>query len=125
MIQGADVFLGLSAAGVLKADMLAGMAEKPLVMALANPDPEIMPEEARAARPDAMVCTAGPTIPTRSTMSSASPTSSAARSMRCDRDQRRDEVAAVRAIAGLAREEPSDVAARAYSGETPIFVPTI
>ncbi len=52
-----DVFLGLSAAGVLKAPMLKHMADKPLVLALANPTPEIMPDEARAARPDAMVAT--------------------------------------------------------------------
>jgi malate dehydrogenase (oxaloacetate-decarboxylating)(NADP+) len=51
------VFLGLSAAGVLKPEMLATMAEMPLIMALANPSPEIMPDEARAARPDAMICT--------------------------------------------------------------------
>ena len=57
VIGGADVFLGLSAGGVLKPALLAGMAEKPLVLALANPTPEIMPDEARKARPDAMVCT--------------------------------------------------------------------
>jgi malate dehydrogenase (oxaloacetate-decarboxylating)(NADP+) len=56
-IGGADVFLGLSAAGVLKPEMLATMADRPLIMALANPSPEIMPDEARAARPDAMICT--------------------------------------------------------------------
>ena len=56
-IGGADVFLGLSAAGVLKPELLKEMAEKPLIMALANPTPEIMPEEARAVRPDAMICT--------------------------------------------------------------------
>ena len=56
-IAGADVFLGLSAAGVLKPELLVQMAEKPLIMALANPNPEIMPEVARAARPDAMICT--------------------------------------------------------------------
>jgi malate dehydrogenase (oxaloacetate-decarboxylating)(NADP+) len=57
VIDGADVFLGLSAAGALTPDMLRKMAEKPLVMALANPNPEIMPELAKATRPDAMVCT--------------------------------------------------------------------
>ncbi|NBU13257.1 MAG: NADP-dependent malic enzyme [Alphaproteobacteria bacterium] len=57
VIDGADVFLGLSAGGVLKADMVKRMAEKPLILALANPNPEIMPEEARAVRPDAMMCT--------------------------------------------------------------------
>src|SRR5438270_176195 len=57
VIPGADIFLGLSAPNVLKPDMVTQMADKPLVMALANPDPEIMPEEARKARPDAMICT--------------------------------------------------------------------
>src|SRR3954452_12615872 len=57
VIGGADIFLGLSAPNVLKPEMIKQMAEKPLVMALANPDPEIMPEEARQARPDAMICT--------------------------------------------------------------------
>src|ERR1041385_3515542 len=57
VIAGADIFLGLSAPNVLKPDMVKQMAEKPLVMALANPDPEIMPDDARAARSDAMICT--------------------------------------------------------------------
>ncbi len=57
VIEGADIFLGLSAAGVLKPHLLKTMAEKPLVMALANPNPEIMPELALEARPDAMICT--------------------------------------------------------------------
>jgi len=57
VIGGADIFLGLSAPNVLKPDMVKAMADKPLVMALANPDPEIMPDEARKARPDAMICT--------------------------------------------------------------------
>ncbi|WP_316354395.1 NADP-dependent malic enzyme [Devosia sp.] len=57
VIEGADVFLGLSAAGALKPEMLARMAPKPLILALANPNPEITPELAKATRPDAMVCT--------------------------------------------------------------------
>ncbi|MGV8830695.1 MAG: NADP-dependent malic enzyme [Devosia sp.] len=57
VIEDADVFLGLSAAGALKPEMLAKMAPKPLVLALANPNPEILPELAKATRPDAMVCT--------------------------------------------------------------------
>ncbi len=57
VIGDADIFLGLSASGVLKPDMVQRMAKGPLIMALANPNPEIMPEEARAARPDAMICT--------------------------------------------------------------------
>ena len=57
VIGGADVFLGLSAPGVLTADMVAKMADKPIIFALANPDPEILPEVARAARPDAIIAT--------------------------------------------------------------------
>ncbi len=57
VFNGADIFLGLSAAGALKPEMLKKMAKNPLVLALANPTPEIMPEEAKAVRPDAMVCT--------------------------------------------------------------------
>ena len=56
-IPGADIFLGLSAPNVLKPEMVKQMADHPLVMALANPNPEIMPDEARKARPDAMICT--------------------------------------------------------------------
>jgi malate dehydrogenase (oxaloacetate-decarboxylating)(NADP+) len=57
VIDGADIFLGLSASGALRPEMLEKMAAKPLILALANPNPEIMPEVARAVRPDAMVCT--------------------------------------------------------------------
>jgi malate dehydrogenase (oxaloacetate-decarboxylating)(NADP+) len=57
VIDGADIFLGLSAAGALKPEMVKRMAPKPLILALANPNPEIMPEVARELRPDAMVCT--------------------------------------------------------------------
>jgi malate dehydrogenase (oxaloacetate-decarboxylating)(NADP+) len=57
VIDGADIFLGLSAPGVLKPEMLSRMAAKPLILALANPTPEIMPELAKETRPDAMVCT--------------------------------------------------------------------
>src|SRR5437588_9882820 len=57
VIGGADIFLGLSAPNVLKPEMVKSMADQPLVLALANPTPEIMPDEARKARPDAMNCT--------------------------------------------------------------------
>ena len=57
VIDGADVFLGLSAGNVLKPAMVAKMAAKPVIFALANPNPEIMPEDAVAVRPDAMICT--------------------------------------------------------------------
>ena len=57
VMDGADIFVGLSAAGVLKPEMLKGMAKDPLILALSNPIPEIMPEVAKAARPDALICT--------------------------------------------------------------------
>ncbi|MBN9070266.1 MAG: NADP-dependent malic enzyme [Rhizobiales bacterium] len=124
VIGGADVFLGLSAAGVLKPELLAEMAEKPLILALANPTPEIMPDVARAARPDAMICTGRSDFPNQVNNVLCFPyifrgaldcgASAITETMK---------MAAVRAIAALAREEPSDVAARAYSGETPTFGP--
>ncbi len=57
VLVGADVFLGLSAPNVLKPEWLPQMANKPLILALANPDPEILPEVAKAARPDAIIAT--------------------------------------------------------------------
>jgi malate dehydrogenase (oxaloacetate-decarboxylating)(NADP+) len=123
-IDGADVFLGLSAAGVLKPELLARMAEKPLIMALANPTPEIMPEEARAARPDAMVCTGRSDFPNQVNNVLCFPYIFRG-ALDCGARTINEEMkmAAVRAIAALAREEVSDVAARAYSGDTPSFGP--
>jgi malate dehydrogenase (oxaloacetate-decarboxylating)(NADP+) len=123
-IGGADVFLGLSAAGVLKPEMLKDMAEKPLIMALANPNPEIMPELARQARPDAMICTGRSDFPNQVNNVLCFPYIFRG-ALDCGARTINEEMklAAVRAIAALAREEPSDVAARAYSGDTPIFGP--
>ncbi len=123
-IGGADVFLGLSAAGVLKPGLLAQMAEKPLIMALANPTPEIMPDLARAARPDAMICTGRSDFPNQVNNVLCFPYIFRG-ALDCGAETINEEMkmAAVRAIAALAREEPSDVAARAYSGETPVFGP--
>ncbi|MGO4194375.1 NADP-dependent malic enzyme [Rhizobium sp. YAF28] len=123
-IGGADVFLGLSAAGVLKPELLAQMAEKPLIMALANPTPEIMPDLARAARPDAMICTGRSDFPNQVNNVLCFPYIFRG-ALDCGAETINEEMkmAAVRAIAALAREEPSDVAARAYSGETPVFGP--
>ncbi|WP_408962393.1 NADP-dependent malic enzyme [Neorhizobium sp. BETTINA12A] len=121
-IGGADVFLGLSAAGVLKPELLAQMAEKPLIMALANPTPEIMPELARAARPDAMICTGRSDFPNQVNNVLCFPYIFRG-ALDCGARTINEEMkmAAVKAIAALAREEVSDVAARAYSGESPIF----
>ncbi|MBB4278205.1 NADP-dependent malic enzyme [Rhizobium mongolense] len=123
-IGGADVFLGLSAAGVLKPDLLSQMADKPLIMALANPTPEIMPDLARAARPDAMICTGRSDFPNQVNNVLCFPYIFRG-ALDCGATAINEEMkmAAVKAIAGLAREEVSDVAARAYSGETPVFGP--
>jgi len=124
VIDGADVFLGLSAAGVLKAELLARMAAHPLILALANPTPEIMPQEARAARPDAMICTGRSDFPNQVNNVLCFPyIFRGALDVGARAINEEMKVAAVRAIAGLAREEPSDVAARAYPGETPVFGP--
>jgi malate dehydrogenase (oxaloacetate-decarboxylating)(NADP+) len=124
VIAGADVFLGLSAAGVLKPELLKHMAEKPLILALANPNPEIMPEEASAARPDAMICTGRSDFPNQVNNVLCFPYIFRG-ALDCGASAINEpmKMAAVRAIAALAREEPSDVAARAYSGETPTFGP--
>ena len=124
VIGGADVFLGLSAAGVLKPELLAEMAEKPLIMALANPTPEIMPELARAARPDAMICTGRSDFPNQVNNVLCFPyIFRGALDAGATAINEEMKMAAVHAIAALAREEPSDVAARAYAGETPVFGP--
>ena len=123
-IADADIFLGLSAAGVLKPELLNQMAPNPLIMALANPTPEIMPELARQARPDAMICTGRSDFPNQVNNVLCFPYIFRG-ALDCGARTINEEMklAAVRAIAGLAREEPSDVAARAYSGETPVFGP--
>ncbi|MCM2292931.1 NADP-dependent malic enzyme [Allorhizobium sp. BGMRC 0089] len=123
-IPGADVFLGLSAAGVLKKELLEKMAPNPLIMALANPKPEIMPEEARAARPDAMICTGRSDYPNQVNNVLCFPYIFRG-ALDCGATTINEDMkmAAVKAIAALAREEVSEVAARAYSGETPFFGP--
>jgi malate dehydrogenase (oxaloacetate-decarboxylating)(NADP+) len=123
-IGGADVFLGLSAAGVLKPELLKEMAEKPLIMALANPNPEIMPEEARAVRPDAMICTGRSDFPNQVNNVLCFPYIFRG-ALDCGAREINEEMkmAAVKAIAALAREEVNEVAAKAIGGETPIFGP--
>jgi malate dehydrogenase (oxaloacetate-decarboxylating)(NADP+) len=124
VILGADVFLGLSAAGALKPELLQHMAQKPLILALANPTPEIMPDVARAVRPDAMICTGRSDYPNQVNNVLCFPYIFRG-ALDCGARAINEEMkmAAVRAIAALAREEPSDVAARAYTGETPTFGP--
>ncbi len=121
---GADVFLGLSAGGVLKAPAVAAMAAKPLIFALANPTPEIMPEQVKAVRDDAIMATGRTDYPNqvnnvlcfpyifRGALDSGATTITA-----------QMEIAAVHAIADLAQAEQNDVVAAAYAGATLAFGP--
>ncbi len=125
IIVGADVFLGLSAAGVLKPEMVAKMAPKPLILALANPNPEIMPDAARAVRSDAMICTGRSDFPNQVNNVLCFPyIFRGALDVGAVAIDESMKMAAVEAIAALAREAPSDVVARAYGGETQLFGPT-
>lgn len=124
VIGGADIFLGVSAGGVLKPDMVKRMAERPLIMALANPNPEIMPEEALAARADAMICTGRSDYANQVNNVLCFPyIFRGALDVGATTINEEMKRAAVEAIAALAREAPSDVAARAYGGEARNFGP--
>ncbi|PZQ81045.1 MAG: NADP-dependent malic enzyme [Ancylobacter novellus] len=124
-IDGADIFIGLSAGGVLKPEMLKAMADRPLIMALANPTPEIMPDLARDARPDAMICTGRSDFPNQVNNVLCFPfIFRGALDVAATTINEEMKIAAVNAIAELARDTPSDVVARAYGGETPVFGPT-
>ena len=124
IIEGADVFLGLSAGGVLKPEMVKTMGPRPLILALANPTPEIMPELAVAARPDAIICTGRSDFPNQVNNVLCFPyIFRGALDVGATTINEAMKLAAVHAIAALAREAPSDVAARAYGGDTPLFGP--
>jgi malate dehydrogenase (oxaloacetate-decarboxylating)(NADP+) len=115
VIGGADIFLGLSAPNVLTQDMIKRMADKPLVMALANPNPEIMPDEARAARPDAMICTGRSDFPNQVNNVLCFPfIFRGALDVGATAIDEEMKLAAVDAIAQLARDPPSDVVARGF-----------
>ncbi|MBC7583566.1 MAG: NADP-dependent malic enzyme [Tardiphaga sp.] len=124
VIPGADIFLGVSAPNVLKPDMVKAMADKPLVMALANPNPEIMPEEARKARPDAMICTGRSDFPNQVNNVLCFPFIFRG-ALDCGATAINEamKIAAVDAIAQLAREPPSDAVAQGFDGETQGFGP--
>jgi malate dehydrogenase (oxaloacetate-decarboxylating)(NADP+) len=124
IIEGADVFLGLSAGGVLKPEMVKKMAARPLIFALANPTPEILPEEVKAVRSDAIMATGRSDYPNqvnnvlcfpyifRGTLDAGASTITIEM-----------EIAAVHAIAELAQAEQSEVVAAAYAGEQLVFGP--
>jgi malate dehydrogenase (oxaloacetate-decarboxylating)(NADP+) len=125
VIGGADIFLGLSAAGVLKPDMVAKMAVNPLILALANPNPEIMPEEVVAVRQDAIMCTGRSDYPNQVNNVLCFPfIFRGALDVGATTITRSMEVAAVHAVAQLAREEQSDVVAAAYGTAAAAFGPT-
>ena len=122
VIPGADVFLGLSAGGVLKPEMLKEMGPRPMILALANPNPEILPEEALAARPDAMICTGRSDYPNQVNNVLCFPyIFRGALDVGATTINEEMKRAAIEAIAQLAREAPSDVVARAYGGSAPLF----
>jgi malate dehydrogenase (oxaloacetate-decarboxylating)(NADP+) len=123
IVKGADIFLGLSAAGVLKPEMVATMADKPIIFALANPDPEINPVEARRVRPDCIIATGRSDYPNQVNNALCFPyIFRGALDVGATTINEEMKRACVKAIAELARREASDLGS-AYSGETPRFGP--
>ena len=124
MIEGADIFLGLSAGGVLKKDMVKKMAAKPIIFALANPNPEITPEDVKSVRDDAIMATGRTDYPNQVNNVLCFPyifrgaLDAGASTITVEM-----EIAAVYAIAELAQAEQSEVVAAAYSGQTLAFGP--
>ena len=124
VIAGADVFLGLSAGGVLKKDMVAQMAPRPLVFALANPNPEITPEDVKAVRDDAIIATGRTDYPNQVNNVLCFPyIFRGALDCGATTITKEMEIAAVHAIAELAQAEQSEVVAKAYAGEALAFGP--
>jgi len=124
VIAGADVFLGLSAGGVLKPASVKKMAERPLILALANPEPEIRPELAKEARPDCVIATGRTDYPNQVNNVLCFPfIFRGALDVGATTITTEMELAAVRAIAELAQAEASDVVAMAYGGEDLKFGP--
>ena len=124
VIDGADVFLGLSAGGVLKPEMVKKMAAKPLIMALANPTPEILPEEVLNVRIDAIMATGRTDYPNQVNNVLCFPyIFRGALDAGASTITSEMEIAAVHAIAELAQAEQSEVVAAAYAGETLAFGP--
>ncbi|MDM9559605.1 NADP-dependent malic enzyme [Bordetella petrii] len=115
VIQGADVFLGLSAGGVLKPEMVAAMAARPVILALANPNPEILPEDAHAVRDDVVMATGRSDYPNQVNNVLCFPyIFRGALDVGATTITREMEMAAVYAIAKLAQEEQNEVVAAAY-----------
>ena len=124
VIAGADVFVGLSAGGVLKPEMVARMAARPLIMALANPTPEILPELVRSVRDDAIMCTGRSDYPNQVNNVLCFPfIFRGALDVGATTITEEMKMAAVKAIAELARAEQSDVVASAYGEKVSGFGP--
>ena len=124
VIEGADIFLGLSAGGVLKKEMVAKMAARPLILALANPNPEISPEDVKSVRSDAIMATGRTDYPNQVNNVLCFPyIFSGALDAGASTITVEMEIAAVHAIAELAQAEQSEVVAAAYVGEQLAFGP--
>ena len=124
VVKGADVFLGCSAAGVLSAEMVLSMGTKPIILALANPEPEIRPELAKAARPDCIVATGRSDYPNQVNNVLCFPYIFRG-ALDCGATKITEEMklACVREIAALAKAELSDEVAAAYAGQELAFGP--
>ena len=124
VIEGADIFMGLSAPRVFRPEWLPLLAPRPIIMALANPEPEIMPELVRAARPDAIVASGRSDFPNQVNNVLCFPfIFRGALDVGATTINEPMKLAAVEAIAELARMEASEVVARAYGGSAPVFGP--
>ena len=121
-LKGADVFLGLSAAGALKPEMVMEMAPKPIIFAMANPDPEITPPDAKAARPDAIVATGRSDYPNQVNNVLGFPfIFRGALDVRATTINEEMKIAAARALADLARQQVPEEVAAAYGGKAHTF----
>jgi malate dehydrogenase (oxaloacetate-decarboxylating)(NADP+) len=123
IVDGADIFLGLSAGGILKSEMVASMAEKPIILALANPNPEILPEDAKKVRPDCIIATGRSDYPNQVNNALCFPyIFRGALDVGATGINEAMKLACVHAIASLAQMESGDLAG-AYAGESPTFGP--
>jgi len=121
-LKGADIFLGLSAAGALKPEMVMEMAPKPIIFAMANPDPEITPPEAKAARPDAIVATGRSDYPNQVNNVLGFPfIFRGALDVRATTINDEMKIAAAQALAELARQQVPEEVAAAYGGKAHSF----
>ncbi len=117
-MSGADVFLGVSVKGALTQDMVASMAAQPIIFAMANPDPEITPEEVLTVRPDAIVATGRSDYPNQVNNVFGFPyIFRGALDVRARRVNHEMKIACARALAALAREDVPDEVAAAYHGQ--------